>query len=49
MSGNKNPFPKAKDMEAETLQIFKEKVKPFQFKDCPCKISKDYIQDVGFY
>ena len=27
--------------QIESLHIFKEKVKTFQFKDCPCKICKD--------
>lgn len=31
-----------------SLHIFKEKVKTFQFKDCLCKICKDYGKGVGF-
>ena len=32
----------------KSLNDFKEKIKGFEFKDCPCKLCKDYIQGVGY-
>ena len=33
---------------ASTLKEFKTKIKERTFKDCPCRICRTYIQDVGF-
>ena len=32
----------------KSLNVFKEKIKSFEFKDCPCNLCKDYIQGVGY-
>ena len=34
--------------EIKSLNVFKEKIKNFEFKDCPCNLCKDYIQGVRY-
>ena len=33
---------------APTLESFKNKIKLWQTKDCPCRLCKTYIQQIGF-
>ena len=34
--------------ELKAIKSLKEKIKSFEFKDCPCNLCKDYIQGVGY-
>ena len=34
--------------ELKSLELFKQKVKSLKFKDCPCKLCKNYILGVGY-
>ena len=31
-----------------SLATFKDKLKEFEFENCPCKLCKEYIQGVGY-
>ena len=34
--------------EVESLKIFKKKVKTWIWYDCPCRLCKSYLQNIGF-